>query len=105
MIQTFKIVHQIDDIPVDSLFQMAGEEHQHRTRQAVEFVPGQDFFHIHTEEESLQSMQFAKPKANYAIRQNFFSHRVVDPWNSLPFNVKTASSVNNFKNLYDEFKK
>ena len=106
MIQTFKIIHQIDDIPVDSLFEMAGDDHQHGTRQAVTFIPEQGHFHIHTEEEAVQSLKLAKPKnvKDLEVRRNFFSQRVVDPWNDLPLTVKTASSVNNFKNLYDKFK-
>ena len=41
------------------------------------------------------------------IRKNFWSQRVVDPWNSLPSEVKEADSFNNFKNGLDNilFKK
>ena len=97
---------QIDDILVNSLFKMAGDEHQHGTRHAVTFIPGQDHFHIHTKEEAVNSLKLAKKKnvKDLEVRRNFFSRQVVDPWNMLPLNVKTASSVNNFKNLYDEFK-
>ena len=35
----------------------------------------------------------------------FFSNRMVPIWNSLPTNVVNADSTNNFKNLYDKFKK
>ena len=36
------------------------------------------------------------------IRRNFFSQRVVCPWNSLPDSVKSAENVNTFKNRLDE---
>ena len=35
------------------------------------------------------------------IRKNFFSQRVVEPWNNLPDSVKAAESVNIFKNRLD----
>ena len=37
-----------------------------------------------------------------AVRRNFFTNRVVDPWNDLPQHVVDAPSVNCFKNRYDE---
>ena len=93
MIQTYKIVHQIDDIPIETFFKFAGAEHGHATRNAAT---------INTEGLSVSNMNFAKPdKAGGEIRRNFFSHRVVDNWNKLPDNVKSATDVNNFKNLYD----
>ena len=36
------------------------------------------------------------------IRRNFFSQRVVSPWNSLLDSVKSAGNVNTFKNRLDE---
>ena len=35
-------------------------------------------------------------------RRNFFSYRVVAPWNNLPDLVKQANTVNQFKNRLDE---
>ena len=35
------------------------------------------------------------------IRRNFWSKRVIDPWNNLPSEVKEAESLNNFKNAID----
>ena len=37
------------------------------------------------------------------IRKNFFSHRVVPLWNSLPDHIKTAKTTNGFKASYDSF--
>ena len=40
---------------------------------------------------------------NTDIKRNFFSYRVIDPWNSLPDHVKLAGSVNTFKDRLEEF--
>ena len=40
-------------------------------------------------------------RANLEIRKNFYNVRVVDSWNRLPEEVKSAPSVNAFKNAYD----
>ena len=40
-------------------------------------------------------------RSNCNARNSFFSHRCVNKWNSLPGRVVEASTVNNFKNLYD----
>ena len=40
-------------------------------------------------------------KKSLDLRCNFFSVRVVDPWNNLPNEVKEAETVNTFKNRYD----
>ena len=95
LIQTFKIVNQIDDIPVDTFFKFASNEHGHATRNAANINMEGDIPY------SVSNLNFAKPQAGGDIRRNFFSHRVVDTWNSLPDCVKLAKDVNNFKNLYD----
>ena len=43
-------------------------------------------------------------RASTAVRRNFFSHRCPPVWNSLPDNVKMASTVNSFKAAYDDHK-
>ena len=35
-------------------------------------------------------------------RQNFFSYRVIQKWNLLPSELKTAPSLDSFKNRLDE---
>ena len=47
------------------------------------------------------SLKIGKPAANKVVRQNFFSVRVVNPWNSLPEEVISAASTNEFKNKLD----
>ena len=51
-----------------------------------------------------ETLNFVKPKGNYDFRRNFYSHRVIDHWNKLPLDVKTAESVNSFKNSYDKLR-
>ena len=99
LIQTFKILHQVDDIPIDTFFQMAGAEHNHATRHTVTVtLPEQEGEDINTS----SNMNLKVQNGDLAVRRNFFSHRVVNPWNILPNSVKMATSVNNFKNLYDD---
>ena len=42
-----------------------------------------------------------KSYARYDTRKHFFTHRIVNLWNSLPTQVVHASSVNDFKNKLD----
>ena len=44
-----------------------------------------------------------EPKSRLDVRRNFFSCRVVQPWNNLPPRVQGASDVLDFKVKYDEF--
>ena len=43
-----------------------------------------------------------KPRENSEIRKNFFSVRVIDGWNNLPEEIKSAKTQ--IKNLYDDLK-
>jgi hypothetical protein len=40
-----------------------------------------------------------------AVRKNFWSQRVIDPWNNLPDTVKQAVSLDIFKNSIDNLRK
>ena len=44
-----------------------------------------------------------KPRFNRDIRKNFFTVRAVDQWNSLPSNIKSSPTINQFKEAYDKF--
>ena len=48
------------------------------------------------------SLKLEKSRSRLNIRKNFFSQRVINKWNELPEVIINASSVNNFKNLYDK---
>ena len=97
LIQTFKIINQIDDLPIDTFFKMVSDTHNHATRNTVTLGP---------EKKQVDNKNIVMGKApNYDMRRYFFSQRVVENWNALPSSVKNATDVNNFKNLYDAWKK
>ena len=83
MIEVWKILHGKDDVNADTWFTMSKEKHSRVTR--------------NTE----NALIIAKPLARLEIRHNFFSSRVVDPWNYLPESLKNSSSIDVFKAGYD----
>ena len=101
LIQAFKIVNQIDDIPISTFFKMAADSHNHATRNAATVGPGEVVVRGLSTPVMVGSKNFVQQKAKSDIRKNFFSQRVVEKWNCLPNSVKNAKDVNNFKNLYD----
>ena len=44
-----------------------------------------------------------KTQSKTDIRKNFFSVRVINSWNELPNDLKTDSSVKNFKKIMTNF--
>ena len=86
MIQTWKIIHGVDNVDKKTWFKMVdGDEALHRTRAAG------------------NQLNIVKPKCKNDLRRNFFSVRVVEKWNSLSNRVREAKTLNSFKNLYDEW--
>ena len=47
------------------------------------------------------SFRLFKQFASREVRQNYFSHRVINHWNSLPSSVVEAQSTNEFKKCFD----
>jgi len=43
------------------------------------------------------SLKIANRRCHYNLRKYSFSMRITNVWNSLPFSVVTASSINSFK--------
>ena len=74
LIQTYRIMTQIDKVNPDTLFQRATylstRGHKHK---------------------------LAKTRPNLDIRKFFYSQRVVDPWNKLPESVTTSPTLLCFK--------
>ena len=89
MIQTYKIIHQIDKVDPKTWFQFRDNR---PTRGNVQIDNGG----IARKKLSLNARQTD-------VRRNFYSNRVVRPWNELPEDVKNAKSVSSFKNTYDKF--
>ena len=93
MLETYKILNGIDDVDYRTWFTKVDECHQ-RTRQAV-----------NVSDDGMISgrLNLVPPKCRLEIRKNFFSCRVVKPWNDLPIHVKYADSVQDFKVKYDGY--
>ena len=91
MIQTYKIVHEIDDVCATDFFTFSNAQHSHATRQAATIA----------DEIVVPSLGLSQGPCKLELRRNFFSQRVVAPWNSLPPGVHLAESVDQFKIKYD----
>ena len=85
ILQVFRIIKKIDRLPFDSFF----EYNQNPTRG--------------------HSFQLVKPRAETKLRQNSFSHRVINIWNNLSestvncLNIENnATAIINFKNAIEE---
>jgi len=72
------------DVELRELFSLASDRHNLNTRSVTDglLVPQ----HTHLD-----------------IRKYFFFNRVVNAWNELPQEIRHASSINAFKNMYDLF--
>lgn len=91
MIETFKILHEIEDVDSEKFFSLSSNNHNHATRQST----------VISDNVVTPSYGLVKGPCKLELRANFFSQRVVTPWNTLPASVKNSTSVNNFKNNYD----
>ncbi len=80
MVQTYKIMQDIDLIDKNKLFTMASCT---RTRG--------------------HSKKLFKRRARLNVRVNMFSNRVTDTWNSLTEDIVTAPSLNAFKSRLNKF--
>ena len=95
LIQTFKIVNQIDDVDPSTWFHLANDSQR----------PLRSNISIQSDGSESQRLALLPQKSNLEVRRNFFSNRVVEPWNRLPDSLRCAKSTNNFKNLYDKLRK
>ena len=86
MIQTYKIVHGLDDVNKSLWFQHVTETSERLTRQSADII-----FNLTSKNSKLE------------LRRNCFSYRVVNSWNKLPQDVKSAKNVIVFKNEYDQY--
>jgi len=79
MLQTFRIMHGVDDIEPERIFQ---RDREGRTRG--------------------HSMKLKKARVRTSGRTKTFSQRVVDSWNALPEEVVSSKDVNTFKNRLEK---
>jgi len=80
VLQTWRIVHQVDDLPEAEFFARA---ETNRTRG--------------------HSLKFQKKHSKTRIRKQAFSQRTVSSWNSLPESVVSAEKINTFKSRLDKW--
>ena len=78
LIQTFKILKNVDDIDANV------------------------FFKISTSNLRGHELNLEKPRANKSIRLNSFGHRVANAWNSLPTEIIESKNVDVFKRKLDK---
>ena len=86
MIDTFKYLGGYYDVDPHQLFTFVKDRHNKDTR-------------------SRANNCLVPEKTTLNIRKHFFTNRITETWNNLPSHVKDATSVNNFKNRYDEYVK
>ena len=81
MVQTYKILHGVDNVEAKQWFVLAGENGSAgiRTRQQAD------------------ELNILPSYGRTELRSNFFSVRVVKEWNSLPGELKRAKNVKQFK--------
>ena len=85
MIEVWKILHGKEDVDPSSLFTMANDNVEQVTRN------------------SGFSLNVVKPRFKSDPRKYFFTVRSCQKWNSLPYSVRESTSLNNFKNNYDDW--
>ena len=76
LVQTYKIIHGIDEVDRKIWFELYGDT-ERRT--------------------SEQSLCIVASRPNLDIRKHFFYNRIVQQWNALPEGIKNARSVKQFK--------
>ena len=79
MIQTFKIIKNIDAVESSSWFNLVGENPRRHTRLTA------------------NPLNIIATRQNNEIRRNFFSQRVPDQWNNLPDEIKSSRNLKVFK--------
>jgi len=84
LIQCFKYLNGYNDVCPDQVFTFVRDRHDKLTRSFV-------------------NNNLVAEKTSLDVRKYFFANRVTGAWNSLPLDVRLASSVNSFKNKYDAF--
>ena len=84
LLQAYRVLNQVDDVDPSKWFKMSQDRNG---AMSTRHTGG----HLNVE----------RKEANGDIRRNFWSIRVVDPWNSLPEEVKKAKSLDDFKNGID----
>ncbi len=91
LIETFKLLHNYTDINYRHFFQRHGIDGDGATSR------------VYTTRGHRWKLYKPQPQKGLQCRTNFFSHRVINKWNSLPCQVVSAGSVNSFKSSLDKY--
>ena len=83
MIEVWKLMHGHEKIDTSQLLTRV-EDHSERTTRSTD------------------NLMLVPPNTRLEVRRNFFSSRIVAPWNQLPVAIKKASSIDSFKFNYDK---
>ena len=84
MAMVHKIMHRMGGLEPETWFERADEHRS--TRSAAE------------------PMGLNKVFGRTELRKNFFSERVIDPWNSIPADLKATAKTENFRQLYKKLR-
>ena len=79
MVQTFKILREVDNVDKNPWFTVRAEEGGHGKRA------------------TLGGLNIVGKRSRLEICRNFFSQRVVDKWNGLSLETRQAKSIGEFK--------
>ena len=85
MIEVWKLLHGKEKIDVSAILTKV------------------DDYSSRTGMRSSDSLSLVPPTARLEIKKNFFTNRVVAPWNALPASIKNADSIDSFKVAYDKY--
>ena len=80
LIQTYKVMHEINDVAKESLFELASPTSATRGH----------------------SFKIKKQRTRLKLREHSFSNRVVNNWNDLPEDAVNAATINCFKTAVDK---
>ena len=86
MIQTFRIINEVDNVEAETWFTFASE----REREGATST-----------RHSRDTTKLVQGDSKYELRRNFFSQRVPNQWNSLPQATRQQNTVLGFKAAYD----
>jgi hypothetical protein len=81
MLQTFKIMRGFDNVDSATWFQRVDTS-------------------VRTTRSATDPLNLRAQPARLDIRRNFFSNRVIEPWNLVPSELKNARTVGYFKRAY-----
>ena len=74
----------------------------YRFLNGINNIDSSHFFYFSTNITKGDSLKLLEPRANTSIRQNSFSHRVINLWNDLQDEVVSSDSLNIFKNKLEK---